>query len=71
MYLDYEYKQKERRNGNRFVAVRDRGENALFEAERKGNEVILTTYWRNMSTTRFSMPAEMFEKLYEDLKISK
>ncbi|MED2972835.1 hypothetical protein P4361_11440 [Fictibacillus sp. B-59209] len=70
MHLNYDYKQKEKRNGTSYIEVRDKEENALFEAEHKGNQVVLTTYWRNEKTTCFSIPVELFEKLYRDLGIS-
>lgn len=65
--LNYDYKQKEKRNGDSFVSVRDKGENALLEVQRKGNTVEIVTYWRSDKTTKFSLPLELFEKLYEDI----
>lgn len=65
-HFSYEYKQKERRNGNSFVFVRDIGENALLEVEKKGNTVEIVTNCWNFKTTKFSLPLELFEKLYKD-----
>ncbi len=67
----YDYKQKEKKNGNKLILVRDKGENALLEVEKKGDQVEIVTYWQNEKTTRFSLPLELFEKLYEDIAQSK
>ncbi|WP_328587383.1 hypothetical protein [Gottfriedia luciferensis] len=67
MNLNYEYKQKEKKNGNRFVTVRDKGENSLLEVERKGNQVEIITYWKNEKTTKFTIPLELFEKMFKDI----
>jgi hypothetical protein len=66
-HLNYDYKQKEKKNGNSFISVRDKGENALLEVEKKGNQVDIVTYWRNEKTTKFSLPIELFEKMYKDI----
>ena len=65
--FNYEYKQKDKKNGNSFVSVRDKGENALLEVEKKGNTIDIVTYWRSDKTTKFSLPLELFEKLYKDI----
>ncbi|WP_088012836.1 hypothetical protein [Gottfriedia acidiceleris] len=65
--LNFEYKQKEKKNGNRFVSVRDKGENALLEVEKKGNLVEIITYWKNEKTTKFTIPLELFEKIFNDI----
>ena len=49
------------------MSVRDKGENALLEVEKKGNQVNIVTYWRNEKTTKFSLPLELFEKMYKDI----
>lgn len=65
--FNYEYKQKERKNGNSLISVRDIGENALLEVEKKGNKVEIKTNWMNEKTTKFSLPLELFDKLYKDI----
>jgi hypothetical protein len=65
--LNYDYKQKDKKNGNSFVSVRDKGENALLEVEKKGNNIEIVTYWRNEKTTKFTLPLELFEKMYKDI----
>ncbi|PFH90723.1 hypothetical protein [Bacillus sp. AFS088145] len=65
--LNYEYKQKEKKNGNRFVSVRDKGENSLLEVEKKGNQVEIITYWKNENTTKFIIPLELFKKMINDI----
>lgn len=65
--FNYEYKQKEKKNGNSLVSVRDIGENALLEVEKKGDTVEIVTNWRNFKTTKFSLPLELFEKMYNDV----
>ncbi len=67
----YDYKQQNKRNGNIFVSIRDKGENALLEVEKKGDQVDIITNWRNEKTTKFSLPLELFEKLYKDIAQSK
>ncbi|MGX9136151.1 hypothetical protein ACWV26_17665 [Rummeliibacillus sp. JY-2-4R] len=69
--LFYDYKQQYKRNGNVFVAIRDKGENALLEVEKKGDQVDIITNWRNEKTTKFSLPLELLEKLYNDIIQSK
>ena len=64
--MQYEYKEKAKKNG-KAVSVRDTWENALLEAEVKGDQVKLITNIRNDYTTHFSMPIELFERLYRDL----
>ncbi|MFF3021712.1 hypothetical protein ACFVRR_03495 [Gottfriedia sp. NPDC057948] len=66
--FNFEYKQKERKNGNRFVSVRDKGENALLEVEKKGNLFEIITYWKNDKTTKFTIPLELFEKIFNDIQ---
>ncbi|KSU85925.1 hypothetical protein AS030_02695 [Fictibacillus enclensis] len=65
--MNYDYKHKEKKNGNSFVSVRDKGENALLEVEKKGNQIELVTYWQNDKTTKFKLPLELFEKMYKDM----
>lgn len=69
--INYDYKNKEKNNGNRFVSVRDKGENALLEVEKKGNQVEIMTYWKNEKTTKFTIPLELFEKMFNDIIIKK
>lgn len=61
--MNHDYKEKRRRNGNKFVSIRDKGENALLEVERKGEQVEIVTYWRTEKKTKFTMPLNLFEKL--------
>jgi len=61
-FMNYEYKEKEKKNRNQFVSIRDKGENPLLEVERKGNQIEIVTYWRNEKTTKFAMPVDLFEK---------
>ncbi|NRD81089.1 hypothetical protein HPT25_27740 [Bacillus sp. BRMEA1] len=65
--FNYEYKQKEKKNGNSFVSVRDIGENSLLEVVKKGNTVEIITNIMNFKTTKFSLPLELFEKMYNDI----
>ncbi|WP_144556141.1 hypothetical protein [Bacillus sp. X1(2014)] len=65
--MNYEYKEKVKKNGNQFVSIRDKGENSLLEVERKGNQLEIVTYWRNEKTTNFTVPVVMFEKIYEGM----
>lgn len=67
LHLNYEYKQKEKKNGNCLVSVRDKWENALLEVEKNGDKVHIITYWQNEKTTKFSLPLELFEKMYKDI----
>lgn len=69
--MNYNYKLQQRKNGNHYVSVRDNGENALLEVEKIGDQVKIVTYWRNDSTTRFTLPLELFEKLYNDITQNK
>lgn len=66
MGMNYEYKEKMKKNGTA-VSIRDTWENALLEAEVKGNQVKFVTYVHNDKTTHFSMPVELFERMYRDL----
>ncbi|MDN3020174.1 hypothetical protein PH210_28945 [Paenibacillus sp. BSR1-1] len=61
--MNYEYKEKEKKNGNQFVSIRDKGENSLLEVEKKGNQIEIVTYWRNEKTSKFTMPMDLFEKM--------
>lgn len=65
--LIYDYKKKKKNNGNRSVSIRDKGENALLEVEKKGNQVEIVTYWRGDKTTKFTLPLELFERMYNDI----
>lgn len=65
--MNYEYKEKVKKNGNQFISIRDKGENSLLEVERKGNLIELVTYWRNENTTRFTIPLDLFEKIYKGM----
>ncbi|PAD84565.1 hypothetical protein CHH57_04045 [Niallia circulans] len=65
--MNYEYKQTEKKNGDRLISVRDIGENALLEVEKKGNMVEIITNWQNFKTTKYSLPVELFEKIYKDI----
>jgi hypothetical protein len=49
------------------VSIRDKGENALLEVEKKGNQVEIVTYWRGDKTTKFTLPLELFERMYNDI----
>lgn len=64
--LNYDYKQNVNKNGNCFVSVRDKGENALLEVEKKGDQIEIVTR-RNEKTTKFSIPLELFENMYKDI----
>ncbi|KFN04330.1 hypothetical protein D0U04_00400 [Bacillus clarus] len=65
--LNYDYKHKEKKDEKSFVSIRDRGENALLEVKKSGDTVEIVTYWRSDKTTKFSLPLELFEKLYKDI----
>lgn len=65
--MNYEYKEKVKKNGNQFVSIRDIGENSLLEVERKGNQIELVTNCRNEKTTKFTIPVDLFEKIYKDM----
>lgn len=69
--MNYDYKLKEKKNGNHYVSIRDHGENVLLEIEKKGNQVEIVTYWRNECTTRVKLPLELFEKMYNDISQNK
>ncbi|MGG0940701.1 hypothetical protein ABE143_00185 [Bacillus subtilis] len=64
--MDYIYKEK--KNGNRLISIRDKWENALTEFEQKGNQIDIVINYRNEKTTKFSLPIETFEKVYQDIK---
>lgn len=64
--MQYAYKEKAKKNGTA-VSVRDTWENALLEAEVKDGQVKLVTYVGTDKTTHFTMPAELFERMYQDL----
>ncbi|WOV86867.1 hypothetical protein QWT69_13445 [Sporosarcina oncorhynchi] len=64
--MHFEYKEMAKKNG-KTVSVRDTWENALLEAEVKGDQVKLVTNVHNDKTTHFSMPVELFERMYRDL----
>ncbi|MBU5263491.1 MULTISPECIES: hypothetical protein [Bacillus] len=64
--MDYIYKEK--KNGNRIISIRDKWENALIEFEQKGNQIDIVINYRNEKTTKFSLPIETFEKVYQDIK---
>jgi hypothetical protein len=64
--MRFEYKETTKK-GSPFVSIRDKGENKLVEVTRKGDQVEIVTYVRNFSTTKFTMPADLFEKLSNDL----
>lgn len=60
--MNYEYKEKGKKNGV-CVSIRDKGDNALLEVERKGDNINITTYVHNDKTTHITVPAHLFEKL--------
>lgn len=64
--MDYIYKEK--KNGNRIISIRDKWENVLIEFEEKGNQIDIVINYRNEKTTKFSLPIETFEKVYQDIK---
>jgi len=64
--MDYEYKEKEKKN-SLCISIRDRVENSLLEVEIKGDNVEIVTYVRNDKTTHFKMPLELFEQMYKKL----
>ncbi|MBG9490202.1 hypothetical protein MKS87_21855 [Bacillus subtilis] len=64
--MDYIYKEK--KNGNRIISIRDKWENALIEFEQKGNQIDIVINYRNEKTTKFSLPIETFDKVYQDIK---
>lgn len=65
--MNYEYKEKEKKNGNQFVSIRDKGENSLLEVEKKGNKIEIITYYRNEKTTRFTIPVDLFELMAKSM----
>lgn len=65
--MNYQYKEKKRRNGNQFISIRDIGVNALLEVERKGTQVEIVTYCGTDKTTKFTMPLNLFEKLSKEM----
>jgi hypothetical protein len=65
--MNYEYKERVKNNGNQYVSIRDRGENSLLEVERKGNQIELVTYWPNEKTTKFTIPVDLFTKIYKNI----
>ncbi|MEE5180377.1 hypothetical protein JDW21_14895 [Bacillus subtilis] len=64
--MDYIYKEK--KNGNCIISIRDKWENALIEFEQKGNQIDIVINYRNEKTTKFSLPIETLEKVYQDIK---
>lgn len=66
MSYDYNYNKKETKKSNTLVTVRDYGENALLEVERKGDTVEIVTR-RNEKTSKFTLPIALFEQLYQDI----
>ncbi|KPD36413.1 hypothetical protein P9G40_12100 [Bacillus velezensis] len=69
--MNYIYKKKEKKNGNCIISIRDKWENALIEFEQKNNQIEIMINYRNAKTTKFSLPIETFEKVYEDIKIGR
>ena len=69
--VNYIYKKKEKKNGNCLISIRDKWENALIEFEQKNNQIEIMINYRNEKTTKFSLPIETFEKVYEDIKIGR
>ncbi len=69
--VNYIYKKKEKKNGNCIISIRDKWENALIEFEQKNNQIEIVINYRNEKTTKFSLPIETFEKVYEDIKIGR
>ncbi len=69
--VNYIYKKKEKKNGNCIISIRDKWENALIEFEQKNNQIEIMINYRNEKTTKFSLPIETFEKVYEDIKIGR
>ena len=65
--MNYKYKEKEKKNGNQFVSIRDKGENSLLEVEKKGNKIEIITYYRNEKTTRFTIPVDLFELMAKSM----
>ncbi|WP_214285802.1 hypothetical protein, partial [Bacillus subtilis] len=57
-----------KKNGNRIISIRDKWENAFIEFEQKGNQIDIVINYRNEKTTKFSLPIETFEKVYQDIK---
>lgn len=66
-YYNYDYKKKVKKDGNNLISIRDKGENALLEVEKKGNEINLVINWMNQKTVGFKIPQDMFESLYKDI----
>jgi hypothetical protein len=64
--INYDYKQKEKKNGGHFVSIRDNVESALLEVEKKGNQVKMVIY-RSEKTNKFTLPLELFERMYNDI----
>ncbi|NRE92820.1 hypothetical protein HRF54_17120 [Bacillus subtilis] len=63
--MDYIYKEK--KNGNRIISIRVKWENAFIEFEQNGNQIDIVINYRNEKTTKFSLPIETFEKVYQDI----
>lgn len=60
--IRYKYQQKDD-----FVSIRDKFENGSLEIERKGDSVSIVTYSRNEKVTKFTLPINIFKKLYVDI----
>ncbi|KLK97877.1 hypothetical protein XJ18_18565 [Bacillus pumilus] len=65
--MDYVYQKKEKKNGNCVISVRDRWENSIIEFEKKQHHIDIVVNYRNDKTTKYSIPIEIFEKVYDDL----
>ncbi|APB82961.1 hypothetical protein BAMY_12485 [Bacillus amyloliquefaciens] len=56
---------------NCIISIRDKWENALIGSEQKNNQIEIVINYRNEKTTKFLLPIETFEKVYEDIKIGR
>ena len=65
--MNYEYKEKEKKNGL-YVSIRNLGKNILLGVEIKGKNVEIVTNVQNEKTTHFKMPLELFEKIDKKLR---
>lgn len=66
--MDYVYQKKEKKNGNCVISVRDRWENSIIEFEKKQHHIDIVVNYRNDKTTKYSIPIDICEKVYDDLQ---
>ncbi|MCP8970679.1 hypothetical protein [Ectobacillus ponti] len=66
-HIGFQYEKKERKNGTRYISIRDVNENKLLEIEQRGEDVVIYTNSRNESATTFVLPKEMLDRVFGDL----